>query len=317
MEQKHFMEISYVKEQDTDLTSANTKGFEVGDQIVIQEKVDGASASFTYDKENDMLLAFSRRNELNYSNTLRGFWNWVQEELDLDTFGKYPDYIFFGEWLTSHKIQYRQDAYKKFYFYDVWDKKNQCYLKQKRVKELAEELGLIYVKTYYVGPFISWEHCKSFMKESDIAIGEPEGVVVKNQTKINNPWSRTPFVLKIVNEKFSERMKTKEKVIDPEKEAEKNRANLIVQEIITRNRIEKEIYKMIDEGILPEKIEPEDMRIVAKNLPKRIYQDCVKEELEMVKAAGEYFGKACGSFTMLHARNFILGRRDELESCTE
>ena len=317
MEQKHFMEISYVKEQDTDLTLANTKGFEVGDQIVIQEKVDGTNASFTYDKENDMLIAFSRRNELNYNNTLRGFWNWIQE-LDLDTFSKYPDYVFFGEWLISHKIQYKQDAYKKFYFYDVWDRENECYLTQDKVKKLAEELGLDYVKTYYVGPFISWDHCRSFMNESDIAIEEPEGVVVKNQTKIHNlSNSRIPFVLKIVNEKFSERMKTKEKIIDPEKEVAKDKAILIAQEIVTRNRIEKEIYKMIDDGILPEKIEPEDMKIVAMNLPKRIYQDCVKEEPEMVKDAGEYFGKVCSSMSMTYARNIILGRKDELESCTE
>ena len=156
------------------------------------------------------------------------------------------------------------------------------------------------------------------MNESDIAIEEPEGVVVKNQTKIHNlSNSRIPFVLKIVNEKFSERMKTKEKIIDPEKEVAKDKATLIAQEIVTRNRIEKEIYKMIDDGILPEKIEPEDMKIVAMNLPKRIYQDCVKEEPEMVKDAGEYFGKVCSSMSMTYARNIILGRKDELESCTE
>ena len=125
MEQKHFMDICYVKEKDTDITLSNAKGFEVGDLIVIQEKVDGTNASFAYDKENDMLVAYSRRNELNYSNTLRGFWDWIQE-LNIDMFKKYPDYVFFGEWLVSHKIQYKKDAYKKFYFYDVWDKKNQC-----------------------------------------------------------------------------------------------------------------------------------------------------------------------------------------------
>ena len=64
---------------------------------------------------------------------------------------------------------------------------------------------------------------------------------------------------------------------------------------------------MIDENILPAKIEPSDMRIVAQNLPKRIYEDCVKEEKESVMACGEYFGKMCGSTVMKHAKSIILG----------
>ena len=76
---------------------------------------------------------------------------------------------------------------------------------------------------------------------------------------------------------------------------------------MTKRRVEKEIYKMRDEGILPEKIEPTDMKIVAQNLPKRIYNDCLKEEKEMVIAAGEYFGKMCGSSTMAYAKSIILG----------
>ena len=64
---------------------------------------------------------------------------------------------------------------------------------------------------------------------------------------------------------------------------------------------------MRDEGILPEKITPQDMRTVANNLPKRIYDDCLKEEKELVEAAGQYFGKLCGGKTMLFAKEIILG----------
>lgn len=48
---------------------------------------------------------------------------------------------------------------------------------------------------------------------------------------------------------------------------------------------------MIDEGILPEKIEPQNMKIVAQNLPKRIFEDCVKEENELVVEAGEFLAR--------------------------
>ena len=307
MEQKKFMDISRIKEE-TELTVANTNGFEVGDQIVIQEKVDGSNAGIAYDVETDKLVAYSRKNELRFDMTLNGFWNWVQE-LNVEPFKKYPDYVFFGEWLVSHTIKYVADAYKKFYFYDVYDKKNECYLPQTEVKRLAEEMNFIYVKTYYVGEFISWEHCKSFMGESDIAVDVPEGVVVKNQSKLNDPNSRTPFVLKIVNDKFSEIKKDnhRQKVEDPQKLAAQEKARNIVEQIVTKNRVQKEIHKMIDEGILLEKIEPKDMRIVAQNLPKRIYEDCIKEENEMVIEAGEFFGKMCGSATMNFAKEIILG----------
>lgn len=78
MEQKKFMDISRIKEE-TELTVANTNGFEVGDQIVIQEKVDGSNAGIAYDVETDKLVAYSRKNELRFDMTLNGFWNWVQE----------------------------------------------------------------------------------------------------------------------------------------------------------------------------------------------------------------------------------------------
>lgn len=301
------MDIDRIKE-DTELTESNTKGFEVGDHIVIQEKIDGSNAAIAYDVETDKLIAFSRNKELNEMNTLNGFYNWAQT-LDRDEFKEYPNYVFFGEWLCRHKVKYIQDAYKKFYFYDVYDKENKKYLLQSEVRRLAYELGLIYVQTFYDGKFISWEHCKLFMNKSSIAIDKPEGIVCKNQTKINNPYSRTPFVLKIVNKDFAETMQKKEKVLDPKVEAEKLKAKEIVDQIVTRNRVEKMIYKLRDEKELPTKLNPEDMGIVARILPKKIYEDCIKEEKEMVIAAGEYFGKMCNSTTMLHARNIILGEQ--------
>jgi hypothetical protein len=191
--------------------------------------------------------------------------------------------------------------------YDIYDVENECYLPQTKVKEFAEKFGFTYIHVLYDGEFISWEHCKSFMNEVVYSESIEEGIVIKNQSKLNDPNSRTPFVLKIVNDKFSEVMKHQPKEIDPEKEATKVQASEIVESIVTRSRVEKEIYKMRDEGILPEKIEPSDMKLVAKNLPKRIYDDCIKEENESVIAAGEYFGKMCGSMTMKHARDIILG----------
>ena len=160
--------------------------------------------------------------------------------------------------------------------------------------------------SFYEGKFVSWEHCKTFMNSP--AYGElQEGIVIKNQSNLNNPDNRNPFYLKLVNESFSEVMKRREKVIDPKQEAEKIEAQEIVNSIVTKRRVEKELYKMRDEGVLPEKITSSDMKLVAQNLPKRIYEDCVKEEKDLVVAAGEYFGKMCNGQVMKYAREIILG----------
>ena len=49
------------------------------------------------------------------------------------------------------------------------------------------------------------------------------------------------------------------------------------------------------------------MRIVEQDLPKRIFEDCVKEENELVVEAGEFFGKMCWSATMNWDKKIILG----------
>ena len=120
---KHYIDIERFKTKNHDM-------FIAGEHIVIEEKVDGANASFTYDQEKDEVTAFSRKQELSFSNTLRGYWDWVQtldkniiKEITLN--GRF---IIFGEWLVSHTVEYDKERYNKFYMFDVWDRENNCYL---------------------------------------------------------------------------------------------------------------------------------------------------------------------------------------------
>ena len=78
--------------------------------------------------------------------------------------------------------------------------------------------------------------------------------------------------------------------------------------IVTENRVTKELHKMVNEGILPTSISPKEMGQVAKLLPKRIWEDCLKEEKEVCMAAGEYAGKMCSAITMKIAKEIILGK---------
>lgn len=313
MKQKHFIDIQNIREEDTELRNRNTYAFDTDCVIQITEKYDGSNACACYDQEEDKMVAFSRKQELNYSNTLNGFWNYIQTLPDeaIEVFRAYPNFRVYGEWANKNKIIYADTGkVKHWYVYDIYDVETGQWQYQPVVKMFCEKAGLEYIHELYNGKFVSWDHCRSFLNSP--AYGDrQEGIVIKNQTKLQS-WDdddiKAPCYLKIVNEDFKESMKTKEKIIDPEKENAKAEAQKIMESICTANRIEKELFKMRDEGILPEKIEPTDFRIIAQNLPKRIYEDLLKEEKELVVACGEYAGKACNSTVMSIAKELILGK---------
>jgi len=307
MKQKHFMDIQRLKADGGELVQENTGCFHVGDQIQITTKIDGANASIRYDEETGSLAAFSRKQPLSFNNTLNGFWNYIQS-LNAEEYSKTPELVIYGEWCGArNKIRYEDDVKGGWYVYDIYDVDKAEYKPQDFVKEFCAEHNLTYVNELYNGKFISWDHVKGFLNHHWKSLGQEEGIVVKNQTMLNDPNTREPFYLKIVNDSFSEVMKNKVKVVDPEKEAEKERIQSLVESIVTERRVEKKLFELRDSGELPEKLQPEDMKLVAKLLPKIIYDDCLKEEEETVKACGEMFGKMCGSITMKIARQIICG----------
>jgi hypothetical protein len=301
MQQKKFMDIQRLKDQFVD-------GFRPGDMIVVQEKIDGSNAATRYDAETGTMVTFSRKKTLDQYNTLNGFYNYIRT-LNVDDYKEFPQYVIFGEWTGARNaIIYNKESTNKWYVFDIYDVEKEQYLPQEYVKEFAEEHDLIYVNTYYVGPFISWEHTMSFMGTS--AYGDTqEGIVVKNQTRLNDQSERLPFVVKIVGEKFQEIKKSNHirKIEDPQKLQERQNAMTLTESIVTMRRVEKELYKMRDEGILPLDWSESDMTKVARELPSRVYADCVKEEPEIVNEVGKYFGKFCSATAMKYARNIILG----------
>ena len=309
MKQKHFMDIENLREESTELRESNALGFEVGDIIQITEKVDGANSCACWDSEENCMKAFSRKQELGFKNTLNGFWDYVEAfpEKTIAVFEAHPYWRIFGEWNFKHKIVYFDTGkVKHWYVYDIFDTETERWLHQDDVKQFCKDANLEYVHELYYGEFISWDHVKSFLHSP--AYGEKqEGVVVKSMSKLNDEDVRLPFYLKIVNEDFKEKMKTREKVINPESQAAKEEAMKMAESIITKNRIEKELFKMRDEQIVPEKIAPQDMGTVARYLPERIYNDCIKEDKELVLQCGEYFTSACKSLSMKYAREVILG----------
>ena len=318
--QKKFIDIDYIREDDLvigkkeDGTDAirpkNTSAFEPGDIIQITTKIDGANASVAWDETTSKLEIFSRTNLLDSPGALRGFYDYVKTEVEPKTdWSIYKDFVFFGEWCISHTCKYNPSWYNKWRVYDIWCKSAGCYVSQERVKATCKHLGLEYIEELYYGPFISWDHCKSFLSKSTAYGNEQEGIVIKNQSKLGKEDNKAPAYLKIVNERFkeSQHSKKEKKPVDPTVEAAKAEAAKLSATIVTEARIRKLILKLVDEGKLPAELQPKDMGAVMKLLPKMCFDDCLKEEPETVKQLGEHAGKCIAVETAKQARKIVVG----------
>ena len=290
--------------------------FNVGEDIVIQEKIDGSNASIRYDEESGTLKAFSRRLELNADNTLNGFWDYVQT-LNLDTFKKIlgSRYIVFGEWMgAKHAIKYPENVYGKFWMFDVWDTQTEQYLPYEETRSFYDKLiacgnednKFNFVPVFYIGKFESWEKTSELVGRTEVG-AEPtgEGIVIKRQNCLDSKSSRLPFYVKIVSEQFSEVHKSKkQKAIDPEAIAKKEANLALAATIVTPQRVQKMIYKFIEDGLLPQDWDEHNLKDISKILPGAIYRDCVKEENETVQQV-EDFGKVAAKLSMSIVRDLI------------
>ena len=71
-----------------------------------------------------------------------------------------------------------------------------------------------------------------------------------------------------------------------------------VETIVTEARVKKLVHKMVDEGIIPEDWDEHNMKVIAQNIGKEVYYDCLKEEPETVEQVGELFGKLASGTAM-------------------
>ena len=72
----------------------------------------------------------------------------------------------------------------------------------------------------------------------------------------------------------------------------------IVESVVTEARVRKLVHKMVDEGLIPEDWDEQSMSVIAKNIGKEVYYDCVKEEPETVDQVGGSFGKLASGTAM-------------------
>ncbi|MCX0396281.1 RNA ligase family protein [Clostridium perfringens] len=259
---------------------SSTQGvIQEGDIISITEKIDGANASFCIDNENALgVSCYSRNNLLTEENRLRGYYDWILDNIVPIKEELNPNYRYFGEWLVKHKVIYKEENYYKFYLFSIWDDEKQMYLSDEIVRSEAERLGLLTVEYFYYGKYISFEHLMSFVGKSELT-EEPntgEGIVVKNVSYFDN-YGRQVFV-KLVSDKFREVQQQKK----PKNPNVDSKVIETIKSVLTKARVSKLIHKLVDEGLLKEDFSIEDMGTILKELKDKPYQDIIKEEPELI-----------------------------------
>lgn len=275
-----------------------------GDYITITEKIDGANAHFILDEDSPIRITCGSRNlKLSESNALNGFYFYVAERINPDLLTE--NYRYYGEWLTSHKVQYKPEAYKQFYLFSIYDESIGRYLSDEIVKSEAVKLGLATPEYFYEGEYISFEHLLSFVGKSNLSLtpNSGEGVVVKNVNYTDN-YGNQCFV-KLVSEAFAEIQKQKL----PKDPSQLDVVMSLVQSVLTKPRVEKILLKKVDEGELNSEFGIEDMGKILKLITSEIFNDCIKEESEVFENKDmDSIRKAFGKYTPVVVKEVLKDR---------
>lgn len=269
-------------------------------EITIWEKIDGANASFK--RDGNEILCYSRNQLLTggKDDSLGGFYQWVQSNIKVEKLEE--SFIYYGEWTTKHHIDYGIN-HNKFYLFDVYDTEFNYYMQSELIEAEAILLQLESAPILYAGDFISEEHLMSFVGQSKLSVdGKGEGVVIKNYNYTRKDGHQEFF--KIVTEHFQEINGGK---IKPAKTSRPDIITQFIQKTVTHARIEKLLYKLVDEGKLQEDFSIKDMSIILRMLGSSVYDDVMKEEQELLlKEVKSKFGKAVPS--LVKETLVIMGR---------
>lgn len=288
----------------------NVKGFELrkGDYIFIQEKIDGANASFMLTEEGEV-KCFSRNKELSESEGLRGFYQWVQEKIVPQKDKLAPMFIYFGEWLCQHTAQYEKDFYGNFYLFDIYVKPTGELVDPIHADGLISELGIYTVPRFYYGEYLGIEQLEFYIGKTMLRKDNEggEGIVIYNETDYDRTGVQQK--IKMVSPKFLEKKGRGGKI---PKVVSKDYEELteIVKSVLTEARVEKMMHKLVDESLIEEDgLVIQNMAKILKAMGDRVYVDILEEEEEMFEGKDlDMVKKICGKNVPKLVKEIILNK---------
>jgi hypothetical protein len=188
------------------------EGIELG-EVYVFPKLDGTNSSLWAEWSEvdfDFYLAGGSRNRvLSYENDNAGFLNWTDSHGEYDSFfEKYNKLRLYGEWLVPHTLKtYREDAWKRFWIFDVYNDETEQFLTYETYKPILDEFGLDYVPPLAKiknGDYENFIHILNqnnfFIKDGE---GIGEGIVLKNYDFYNKFGHQ--IWAKIITSEFKEK----------------------------------------------------------------------------------------------------------------
>lgn len=240
--------------------------------IEVTEKLDGANASFRLSEDGESIRKFSRNRELaGGKDDLVGFCGWVDENIKSEELS--PRYIYFGEWMTPHSIDYKHH-FNKFILFSLFDLEEEKYLKYDEVKAEGDRLGLDVTKLHFKGTYEGLEQVQEYVNKPGLeGIEDTEGVIVFAPEELDQDGQ---IRLKFVTERFQE-------VRGVKKKNTRQSLDGLFNSFVTQARFDKLIMKKQDEGELPRELEKKDIGKVLGELGDDFIDDIFEEELETMK----------------------------------
>jgi len=243
------------------------------DLIVIEEKMDGGNFRFVI--INGKIIMDSRTRELDEDNkNIKNFKRCIEHirsNLETKDLSLYEGFIFYGECMISHTMQYDWENIPPFLGFDIYNNKLEKFIEFDAVLIMYKQLGLDMV------PIIEVKPAKDIKQLTDDDVPDSkyyapsakdkkaEGIVLKNYKR--------QVMAKYVRDKFKEKCKDifgkSKKFARLEEDDE-----LIIAIYCTNARIDKIIFKLIDEGY---KLEMKMMEKLPKEVINDIYEEHWKE----------------------------------------
>lgn len=252
------------------------------DVIEVSEKIDGANASFCIDlTKREGIVGFSREKRVTEKDNLNGFYTFIVEEIIKNKRYLNENYVYFGEWLTEHKIKYNESCYNKFYLFDIYDKKEKRWLTPME-KQKEMRYSLVFIKSLIAVPSAiitysefnrDYEIIKKVQDRMLYRINDnPEGFVFKVYDKT---YKDEPLFFKIVDPKFEEVKLTPKNMSDD---------IALMETICTENRVSKIILKLLDNNtITDEELDVENMFNLMNIVIPKVIEDILEEEIEIIE----------------------------------
>ena len=234
------------------------------DEVIIEEKIDGGN--FRTLLSNDKTVFGSRNRELEDEGE-KAFTRcilYLKDKLDTHKeevefiLKKYGPIIIFGECILRHTIGYDFERMPPFIGFDVYELNTKTFMGRADKVRLFDNLGLEPVKLVFSGKVA--DKTKLEVPKSAYYNGLAEGIVIKS--------FQHQLFAKIVREEFKE---LNREVFGNSKKFASNDTEYFISVYCTNARIEKIIFKAIDDG---NKLGMELLAII----PKQVYTDIWEEE---------------------------------------